>query len=227
MVARNMPFISLPYDMQYRIASSYSDAVKLCNGPINTASELINKWKIKNVLLGEIEDNIKTKYAAYLSTFSHTLALLDSVEPYKPPETYKSEPQIEVKGDTYEPSVKSVGDLAGKLDIREVSTDRPKLTKLEKWSLLVDGKRTIYETQESAMESAKRRAKPAMLYHHIQEIDNDGIVHHSEDKYVGNFGYADDKSRERVILTFKASSFASAAKKGTIKETKKKRKYYV
>ena len=121
---------------------------------------------------------------------------------------YNANPEIII------PDAKSVSDFEDRYKLRNVRGEVPKLTLKEKWSIVADGKRTLFDSESEAVDMAKRRVKDCLLYHHIQEIDANGVVQHAEDRYIGTIGYIDKNTKERAIFTPTPASFASADVKG-------------
>ena len=128
--------------------------------------------------------------------------------------------------DVYDPNAKKARDFQDKYNMRQVQGEMTKLSKNEKWSLVIGKERVIYDTEAEAVEAAKKRIKECILYHHIQEVDADGIVQHSEDRCVGKIGYIDDNTKERALFTYRGGAFASADRKSKNK-LKKGGKYYI
>ena len=133
--------------------------------------------------------------------------------------------------DVYDPNAKKAKDFQDKYNMRQVQGEMTKLSKNEKWSLVIGKERVIYDSEAEAVEAAKKRIKECILYHHIQEVDSDGIVQHSEDRCVGKIGYIDENTKERALFTYRGGAFASADRKSKNKlirkDQKKGGKYYL
>ena len=128
--------------------------------------------------------------------------------------------------DVYDPSASKPIDFSDKYKLRQVQGEMSKLKKNEKWSLLIGKERILFDTEEEAVSNAKKRAKECDLYHHIQEVDANGKVQHSEDRLIGTIGYIDQDTKERALFTYRGGTFASADKKSKTK-SKKGGKYYL
>lgn len=137
-----------------------------------------------------------------------------------------SESPYNTNVDAYDPSAKRTEDFENKYNLRQVQGEMSKLSKNEKWSLVIGKERVLFDSEAEAVEAAKKRIKECILYHHIQEVDSDGIVQHSEDRCVGKIGYIDNNTKERALFTYRGGVFASADRKSKNK-LKKGGKYYI